>query len=101
MLDRRSEDLVLAAGIEHVVDLGPVPGPFLDLVARDYPGAIRARSFSPKIFEPVWRQLRITHRVLDISVAKPCFECPLIMAGVRQGEARRTWPALASTRTFV
>ena len=93
MLDRRSEDLALAAGIEHVVDLGAVLGPFLDLVARDYPGAIRARSFSPKIFEPVWRQLRITHRVLDV--------CPLIMAGVRQGEARRTWPALASTRTFV
>ena len=36
MLDRLSEDLPrlvqLTAGIEHVVDLGPVLGPLLDLV---------------------------------------------------------------------
>ena len=36
MLDRRREDLArlfkVSTGIEHVVDLGPVPGPLLDLV---------------------------------------------------------------------
>jgi hypothetical protein len=41
----------------------------------------------PKIFKPVRRQLRITDRVLDVAVAKPCLECPRIVASVCQGEA--------------
>src|SRR5262249_48449277 len=42
---------------------------------------------SPEILEPIRRQLRVAHRVLDILVPKPCLQGPRVMSGISQGIA--------------
>src|SRR5262249_61422625 len=42
---------------------------------------------APEVFEPVRRQLGVTHRVLDVLVAEPCLQRPRTVPGIGQGVA--------------
>jgi hypothetical protein len=44
----------------------------------------RTNRLSPEVLEPVRRQLRVAHRVLDIFVAEPRLQCPGVVAGISQ-----------------
>ena len=80
MVDRLREDLSrlvqVAAGIKHVVDLGPVLGPLFDLievaVVRDklivglFLGLVRAHSGGVELWWQIW------HVTRDLVTGKKC-----------------------------
>jgi hypothetical protein len=41
---------------------------------------------APEVFEPIWRQLRIAHRVLDIPMAEIRLQSPGVDAFVGEGK---------------
>jgi len=42
---------------------------------------------APEALEPVWRQLGVAHRMLDIPVTEPSLQRPRVVAGIGQREA--------------
>jgi hypothetical protein len=54
---------------------------------------------SPEILEPAWRQLGVSHRVLDVAVAEVSLQRSGIVAFARRwGRARRITPSLPHRR---
>ena len=48
------------------------------------------RSILPEVLEPVWRQLRVVHRVHDVLVAKVVLESPRVPPIVGELEATKS-----------
>ncbi len=62
----RSDLVQVAAGIEEAIHLGPIPGPFLDLVEVELVGLERIVGlFSGVAFGPVYRSPTIHARALQ------------------------------------
>jgi hypothetical protein len=82
---RRAYDTLLPSDPAHMISAArlvtlsiaarPVAGRHIANIARSYPPessrSLPHLSVSPEIPEPIGRQLRVTHRVLDIPVPKP------------------------------
>src|SRR5215471_1660224 len=47
----------------------------------------RAHHLSPEVLEPIRRQFRVAHRVLDVLVPEPGLQRPRVVAGIGQGIA--------------
>ena len=56
-------------------------------ILHQWKGVNPPRMSSPEVLKPAWRQLGVSHRMLDISMAQIGLKGPGIVAFVSQGEA--------------
>jgi hypothetical protein len=56
------------------------------MAAEDRPASAQMRSIPPKVFETSWRQLGISHGVLNVLVAEVGLKRPRVVALRRQGK---------------